>query len=92
VYTGDATESAELVRLARDADVFVCECAFPSGYPTTDHLTADAVGRIARAANVKRVVLTHLYPPALDVDIAAQVLAEYAGEIIVAVDGTRVVV
>lgn len=92
VYSGDAVESAELIRLARDADGFVCECAFPRGHSTTDHLTADAVGRIARAANVKRVVLTHLYPPALEVDIAAQVRAEYAGEVIVAVDGTRVVV
>ncbi len=53
-------------------------------------MTADAVGRVARAANAKRVVLTHLYPPAQAVDIATQVRQEYAGEIIVAVDGTRV--
>ncbi len=92
IYTGDATESGELARLARGADVFVCECAFPRGYPTPDHMTADAVGRIARTAGVKRVLLVHLYPPALAVDIAAQVRAEYAGEVIVAVDGTRVVV
>ena len=92
VYSGDATENAELARLARDADAFVCECAFPVGWQTRDHMTADAVGRVARAAKAKRVVLTHLYPPALAVDIAAQVRAEYGGEIIVAVDGTRVVV
>ena len=92
VYSGDATENAALTRLACDADAFVCECAFPRGWQTLDHMTADAVGRVARAAKAKRVVLTHLYPPALAVDIAAQVRAEYGGEIIVAVDGTRVVV
>ncbi len=92
VYTGDAMESYGLTHLARGADVFVCECAFPRGYATLDHMTADAVGRVARAASVQRVVLTHLYPPAQVVDIAAQVQQEYGGEIIVAVDGTRVVI
>ena len=89
VYTGDAQENSALVQIARAADAFVCECAFPRGYPTDDHMTADAVGRVARAAKVKRVLLNHLYPPALEVDIAAQVRAEYAGEIIVAVDGMQ---
>lgn len=90
VYTGDAKENSALVQIACDADAFVCECAFPRGYLTADHMTADAVGRVARAAKVKRVILNHLYPPAFQVDIAAQVRAEYKGEIIIAVDGTRV--
>jgi ribonuclease BN (tRNA processing enzyme) len=90
VYTGDAKENRALIDIARDADALICECAFPRGYPTNDHMTADAVGRVARAARVKRVILNHLYPPALDVNIVAQVRAEYAGEIIVAEDGTRV--
>lgn len=90
VYTGDAKENRALIDIARAADAFVCECAFPRGYPTHDHMTADAVGRVARAAKVKRLLLNHLYPPALQVDIVAQVRAEYAGEIIVAEDGTRV--
>jgi ribonuclease BN (tRNA processing enzyme) len=89
VYTGDAKENPALVQIARAADAFVCECAFPRDYPADDHMTADAVGRVARAAKVKRVILNHLYPPALEVDIAAQVRAEYDDEIIVAVDGTR---
>ena len=92
VYTGDTLESDDLKRLARGADVLVCECAFPRGWSTADHMTADAVGRVARAADAKRVVLTHLYPPAQVVDIAAEVRQEYAGEIVVAVDGTRVTV
>ncbi|CAG0981859.1 hypothetical protein ANRL3_02186 [Anaerolineae bacterium] len=92
VYTGDAKENPELAHIVRNADVFVCECAFPSGYPTDDHMTADAVGRVARAARVKRVVLNHLYPPALEVDIVSQVRALFDGEIVVAVDGMQMVV
>ncbi len=92
VYTGDAKENPRLIHLARGVDVLVCECAFPRGYLTADHMTADGVGRVAHAAKAKRVVLNHLYPPALDVDIAAQVRAEFAGEVLVAIDGTRVTV
>jgi ribonuclease BN (tRNA processing enzyme) len=90
VYTGDAKENPALVAIAHNADAFVCECAFPRGYPTDDHMTADAVGRVARAARVKCVILNHLYPPALQVDIIAQVRAEFAGDILVAEDGMRV--
>ena len=92
VYSGDAVAKPELEHLARDADVFVCECAFPRGYPTDDHMTADAVGRIACTAKVKHVVLTHLYPPALAMDIATQVRTEYVGEISIAIDGLRRIV
>ncbi len=88
VYSGDAVESAELVRLARGASIFVCECSFPRGWPTTDHVTADAAGRMARAAGAERLVLSHLYPPAQEADVAGQARAEYPGEVIVAMDGT----
>ena len=92
VYTGDTVESDDVKRLARAVDVLICECAFPRGWVTPDHMTADAVGRVAHAANTRRVVLTHLYPPAQAVDIVAQVRQEYAGEIIVALDGMQITV
>lgn len=92
VYSGDCVESDELKRLARNADLLLCECAFPRGWATLDHMTADAVGRVAQAGQVKRVILTHLYPPAQSVDLAAQVQETYTGPVLVAVDGTRAVV
>jgi ribonuclease BN (tRNA processing enzyme) len=92
VYSGDCIESNDLKHLARDADLLLCECAFPRGWTTLDHMTADAVGRVAQAAQVKRVLLTHLYPPAESVDLAAQVQETYKGPVVVAMDGTRMVV
>ncbi len=92
VYTGDCVESDDLKGLAREADLLICECAFPRGWATVDHMTADAVGRVAQTAQVKQVILTHLYPPAQSVDLAAQVQETYKGQVIVAVDGTRAVV
>lgn len=87
VLSGDAMETLGLIRLARNADVFVCECSLPNGWPPTNHLMAGAVGRMAREAHVKRLVLTHLYPPALDADVVSQVRQEFDGDIRVAVDG-----
>ncbi len=89
VYSGDAVESAELAYLARQADAFICECSFPQGYTTEHHLTADGAGRIAEAAGVRRLVLTHTYPTTDLATVAAQAAQIFAGEIIVAVDGTR---
>jgi ribonuclease Z len=88
VYSGDAIETPQLAQLARAADVFVCECSFPRGWRTPDHVTADGAGRLARAAGARTLVLSHLYPPAQEVDVAAQSRAEYGGEVLVAVDGT----
>ncbi len=92
VYSGDCVESDDLKQLARGADLLLCECAFPQGWTTSDHMTADAVGRVAEAAQVKCVILMHLYPPAQSVDVAAQVQETYKGQVIVGMDGTRMVV
>ena len=54
VYTGDAKENPALAQIARGADAFVCEGAFPRGYPTDDHMTADAVERVARGESQAR--------------------------------------
>ena len=90
VYSGDAVECPALTHLARDAGVFVCECSFPRGWKTRDHVTADGAGRMACAAGAHRLVLTHFYPPALIADVGAQANEFYDGQVVVAVDGTAV--
>ena len=86
VYSGDATEVAELTALARGADLFICECAFPQGYETDDHMTADGAGRVAEAAGAKRLVLTHIYPTTDEEAIVRQAAGFYEGRIDAAVD------
>jgi ribonuclease BN (tRNA processing enzyme) len=87
VYSGDAIETDNLVQLARGANIFVCECSLPNEWSTANHLIAGAVGRVAQKARVKQLVLTHLYPPALEADVVAQVQAEFDGVVIQASDG-----
>jgi ribonuclease BN (tRNA processing enzyme) len=89
VYTGDTDYSPRLVELARGADLLLAECSFPEGRKVEGHLTPRLAGRMAREAGAKRLLLTHLYPPADEVDIKAQAEAEFGGEVAVAEDLMR---
>ena len=62
VYSGD-TEPAESMRnLAEGADLLVHECSFPEPFVVTNHSTPRRLGETFRGAEIKRIVLTHLYP------------------------------
>ncbi len=87
VYSGDATAHGELVQLADKVDLLICECSFPSGWETEDHLNADTAGVLAQQAGVESLVLIHTYPPAQAVDLVAQVRKHYNKEVQLAVDG-----
>ncbi len=90
VYSGDTDWSDSLIQLARGADLLILEAANPWKVP--GHLTPEEAGRLAAHAGVPRLVLTHFYPPCDEVDMAAACRQEFAGEIILAVDGLRLTV
>jgi ribonuclease BN (tRNA processing enzyme) len=80
VISGDTTYDLNLIRLAKDADLLVHEAMYVPGLdrllglannaPTlrehllASHTTTDDVGRVAAAAGVKSLALTHLVPGA----------------------------
>ncbi len=86
VYTGDTEYSPEIVELAQGADLLVCECSFPEENPVAGHLTPSRAGRMAAEAGVKRLLLTHFYPPCEDADLKGPVQKYYPGEILLAED------
>ena len=55
--------------------------------PVPGHLTPSGVASIASEAGVHRVILTHIYPAADELNLLAEVGRGYAGEVIVAEDG-----
>jgi ribonuclease BN (tRNA processing enzyme) len=70
VYSGDTGPCADLVELARDADLFLCEASYQEGpdNPPDLHLTGREAGEHAAAAQVGRLVVTHVpawYDPAV---------------------------
>jgi len=86
VYSGDTDVCENLVTLAQDADVFICECALPDEMKVRGHLTPSLAGRIAAEAGAKKLVLTHFYPECDQVDIPAQCRKTYQGPLVLAKD------
>lgn len=85
-FSGDAVSCPALEVLARDADLFVCDAAFPSAVPGPGHMTPVEAGRAAAAARAKLLCLTHFYPECDGHDLAAEARAEFAGKILLARD------
>jgi ribonuclease BN (tRNA processing enzyme) len=63
-YSADTGESADLVDLARDADVLLSEASFLEGpdLPEGLHLTARQAAEHATRAGAQHLLLTHLVP------------------------------
>jgi ribonuclease BN (tRNA processing enzyme) len=84
--SGDTDVSENLVKLAKDTDVFICECSLPGRLKTPGHLVPAEAGAMARRANAKKLVLTHFYPPCDETDVVQEAAAEFTGEIVRAHD------
>ena len=89
VYSGDTDYSENLVALARDADLLICEAARPDERPVAGHLTPSMAGRMASEAGARRLMLTHFYPDCEEVDLAAQCQRTYDGPVLLAHDLMR---
>jgi len=87
VYSGDTGFDPGFAAWARRCDALVLECSLPTAMAIPEHLTPEQCGEIARLAEPRRLVLTHLYPPVESVDIAALVAATYNGPVVIARDG-----
>jgi ribonuclease BN (tRNA processing enzyme) len=86
VYSGDTDYSDNLVSLAKNADVLICESAFPDQMKVRGHLTPSLAGEIATRANVGKLVLTHFYPECDQVDIETECRKSYTGPLVLAQD------
>ena len=89
VYSGDTGVSREFAEWARGCDLLVLECSLPTSMAIVEHLTPEQCGEMARLAEPRQLVLTHLYPPVEEMDIPALVGMSYAGPVVVAHDGYR---
>ncbi|MDX9785755.1 MAG: MBL fold metallo-hydrolase [Desulfobacterales bacterium] len=89
VYSGDTDMSENLINLARNADVLICEAALPDALKTPGHLTPSLAGSIAARAGVKQLVLTHFYPECDRADMLGQCRKTYDGPVALAKDLMR---
>lgn len=84
--SGDGDFSEDLVSLAADTDVLICECSFPDDMKVPGHMVPSEAGRTAALAAAKKLVLTHFYPPCDEVDVIEQAAMAFDGEIVKAAD------
>ena len=85
-YSGDTDYCEEIIRLARNADVLLLECSFPDKMKVKGHLTPGEAGKIAAEAGVKKLVLTHFYPPCDEEDMITPCRKYFDGEVVLAED------
>ncbi len=90
--SGDTDVSEGLVELAKDTDVLICECSMPEKNKVPGHLVPSEAGAVAAKARARKLVLTHMYPPCEEVDVAQQASGTFSGEVARAADLMKITV
>lgn len=85
-YSGDTGFCEDLIVLAQDTDLFLCEASIPDDRKAPGHLTPSEAGEIASRARVKKLVLTHFFPECDEADMEAQCRKTYQGPLLLAED------
>ncbi len=89
VYSGDTDYCEELVRIAENADLLICEAALPDTQKAEGHLTPSLAGEIASRAGARHLALIHFYPPCDQADMAGQCRKTYNGPLFLTQDLMR---
>jgi hypothetical protein len=92
VYSGDTGVCDQLIELARGADVFLCESSWTHApdRPPDLHLSGTQAGRIAAAAGVRELLLTHIPPWTSRDDMIREARAEFDGPVHAVVSGEMI--
>jgi ribonuclease BN (tRNA processing enzyme) len=91
-YSGDTAMCDTLMRLAQNADLFLCEASYLDGVdnPPGLHLTGREAGEIATKASVGRLLLTHLVTAwGSEVETHEAAASAFAGPVDIARPGAR---
>ena len=93
-YSADTGPTDELVRLAKDANVLLCEATFldPGEGSPDIHLSASEAAGHAAQAGAAKLILTHVWPTHDRNAVEERARSAYRGDAVVANDGLRVTV
>jgi ribonuclease BN (tRNA processing enzyme) len=86
VYTGDTERGEGLLNLAKGVNILISECSFTDAKAQANHMAPSRLGQIARAAEVEKLVITHLYPSTDASEVKREVAHHYDGEVVIAED------
>ena len=89
VYSSDTGYDERLAAFARGVDLLILECSFWRNKPTAKHLELAEAMRLARLAEPRKVILTHLYLEWDGIDLESKAKELWLGETLAARDGLR---
>jgi len=89
-YSGDTGENENVVSLAEDCHLALLEASYPQEDRQPGHLTPSLAARIASRAGVKKLCLTHMYPPVRSAQPEKEASRFFDGEIYLAEDGLQI--
>lgn len=81
-YSADSDCCDDLLDLAQEADLLIADCTWPAsatGLPPNMHMRGADAGRLARAAGVGRLLVSHVWPSYEPEALAAEAAAEFGG-------------
>jgi len=81
-FSGDAMMSPNLVSLCQNVDLAILDCSFSSHKPGGSHMHAEECGKVAKKANVKKLVLSHFYETADRSNVVTQARRFFSGPVI----------
>ena len=90
VYSGDTGYCDNIIRISKNADLLMLECALPDNSAIEGHLTPTLAALVASRAQVKKLLLLHFYPEILETDFTDTCRKHYQGELILGRDLLRV--
>ena len=93
VYSADTGyENNTLTNFSKDADLLICESTFLKGQTRlgNNHLYACEAGKIAKLANVKKLLLTHFWPE-IDKELYVKEAKEYFENTEAAIEGKKLI-
>ncbi|MBI5178209.1 MAG: ribonuclease Z [Nitrospinae bacterium] len=89
-YSGDTAPCSNIIKLAMGADALLMDCSRPDGSPLPGHSTTSEAAAVAKKAEVKTLILTHIYPDNDTTDLEARAAKFFDGIVIAARDGMRI--
>lgn len=93
VFSGDTAYSEDLIKLANGADFLLCEASGldkDAEYLQDNHLTARQAGQLAKAAAVKRLMITHFYPEYVLSQLQQQAEESFGAQVELAREGATI--
>lgn len=89
VISGDTEPCKGVKELCKKGvELLIHECSFPDSYDVTNHTIPHELGRLIKDLNIKKVILTHLYPETKghENEMIKSIRKNFNGEVLIAYD------